>query len=73
MARTFRDLTNMDLMVQYCEKYKDRDLKEELAYTMNYVKSGYIRKDDVAYLRWLAFTAYKRIVELEDELEEIKA
>lgn len=47
------------------EKYKKRNLKEELSWAANYTRSGYMSKEYEEYYSWLALAAPCRIKELE--------
>lgn len=49
------------------EKYKSRDLKEELAWAADYTRKGYMTAEYEDYYRWLAIAAYMRITDLEAE------
>ena len=49
------------------EKYKNRNLKEELSWASYYTRKGYMSAEYEDYYRWLALAAYKRIKELEAE------
>jgi hypothetical protein len=49
------------------EKYKSRNLKEELSWAVYYTRNGYMSAEYEDYYRWLALAAYKRIKELEAE------
>lgn len=48
------------------EKYKKRNLKEELVWAADYTRSGYMTKEYEDYYSWLALAAYIRIEELEE-------
>lgn len=47
------------------EKYKKRNLKEELSWATYYTRRGYMSAEYEDYYRWLALASYKRIKELE--------
>ena len=51
------------------EKYKNRNLKEELLWAAHYTRKGYMSAEFEDYYRWLARAAYGRIKELEAEGE----
>ncbi len=46
-----------------CEKYKNKNLREELEWASNHAQPGYLNKQDAQFVRWLCAAA----------LEEIKA
>lgn len=48
------------------EKYKGRDLKQELSWVRYYTRRGYLSKEYEDYYSWLALAAYRRIKELEE-------
>ena len=48
------------------EKYKNRNLNEELLWAACYTRKGYMSAEYEDYYRWLALAAYKRIKELEE-------
>lgn len=50
---------------QLLEKYKDRNLMEELSWAANYTRKGYMTAEYEDYYSWLALAAYKRIKALE--------
>lgn len=52
------------------QKYKKRNLKEELSWATYYTRRGYMSAEYEDYYRWLALAAYKRIKELEKKLSE---
>ena len=52
------------------EKYKNRNLKEELSWAACYTRKGYMSAEYEDYYRWLALAAYNRIKELEAEEDE---
>ncbi len=52
------------------EKYKNRNLKEELLWASHYTRKGYMSAEFEDYYRWLALAAYNRIKELEAEEKE---
>ena len=52
------------------EKYKSRNLKEELSWAACYTRKGYMSAEYEDYYRWLALAAYKRIKELETKESE---
>ncbi len=47
------------------EKYKNRNLKEELLWAAHYTRKGYMSDEFEDYYRWLALAAYNRIKEFE--------
>ena len=49
------------------EKYKNRNINEELLWAACYTRKGYMSAEFEDYYRWLAIAAYKRIKELEAE------
>ena len=49
------------------EKYKNRNLKEELLWAAGCTRKGYMSAEYEDYYRWLALAAYSRIKELEAE------
>jgi len=51
------------------EKYKNRNLMEELSWAAYYTRKGYMTAEYEDYYRWLAHVAYKRIKDLEKQLE----
>ena len=51
------------------EKYKNRNLKEELSWAAYHTRKGYMSAENEDYYRWLALAAYNRIKELEEEGE----
>lgn len=52
------------------EKYKCRNLMQELEWVANYTRSGYMSKGYAEYYTWLALAAYNRIKELENKMEQ---
>ncbi len=50
------------------QKYKKRNLKEELSWATYYTRRGYMSAEYEDYYRWLALASYKRIKELEKKL-----
>lgn len=52
------------------QKYKKRNLKEELSWATYYTRRGYMSAEYEDYYRWLALASYKRIKELEKKLAE---
>ena len=55
----------MKTVEKLMEKYKSRNLKEELSWAANYTRSGYMTKEYEDYYSWLALAALRRIKELE--------
>ena len=47
------------------EKYKHRNLMEELSWGYGCIRKGYLRKNDAEFLRWMCSEAYSRIKHLE--------
>lgn len=48
------------------EKYKDRDVRQELIWTSHYLRGrNRMSNEDKGYYKWLAMAAFKRIEELE--------
>ena len=56
---------NDDKLLELKEKYKNRNLMEELSWGAYYNHQGYTYKLQAEFLNWLCYTAYKRIKELE--------
>ena len=56
---------NNDKLIELEEKYKNRNLMEELSWGAYYNHQGYTYKLQAEFLNWLCYTAYKRIKELE--------
>ena len=54
---------NDDRLAELQEKYKDRDLLEELAWGIYWNHSGYTSKQDGEFLNWLCLKAYKALKE----------
>ena len=52
------------------EKYRDRNIKEELCWCMQYTKHGYMDKDEAEFYSWMCLKAYLYIKKLEQELVE---
>ena len=50
-----------DHMKDLCEKFKNRNLLEELSWTANYPPKGYVNKANTDYYQWLAYMAYQTI------------
>ena len=48
------------------EKYKNRNVREELEWESKYFKAGYKTGPDADFMRWLCYAALQRIRELED-------
>ena len=55
---------------QLFEKYKNRNLMDELLWAANYTRKGYMSAGYEDYYSWLALAAYHRIKELEAEGEQ---
>ena len=55
-------MTGMD---ELADRYKDRNLREELEWAANYTNEGYMPKNNAEYYSWLAWAALQRIKELE--------
>lgn len=49
------------------ERYKNRDLKDELRWSSAYTHMGYLSRANSEYLRWLCWAALNRIIELEKD------
>lgn len=54
------------------EKFKDRNLMEELSWGTYGIKGGYLRESHAEFLRWLCGAAYDEIKRLKEELENGK-
>jgi len=55
------------------EKYKGRDLQEELAWMWHHgFRMGYLSKADAEFARWLCGAAYNEIDRLKQENERLK-
>ena len=52
-----------DRMMELEQKFKDRNLLEELAYYANYPLRGYMRKEEVDLIQWAIYKAYQIIKE----------
>lgn len=52
---------------ELCRQFKSRSLKEELGWAAYYTRRGYMRACDADYYRWLAYAAFQKITELEEE------
>lgn len=55
------------------QKYKNRNLKEELSWATYYTRKGYMSAEYEDYYRWLALAAYRRIKELEKQISQMEA
>ena len=55
------------------QKYKSRNLMEELSWAANYTRKGYMSSEYEDYYSWLALAAYRRIKELEQENSALKS
>lgn len=51
-------------------KYARRNLMEELSWAASYTRKGYMTAEYEDYYRWLAYSAYYRIKELEEKLAD---
>lgn len=56
-----------DHMTELEQKFKNRNLLEELAYYANYPPKGYVRKADTDLIQWVMYKAYKIIKEADHE------
>ena len=54
---------NDERLAELQEKYKDRNLLEELAWGIYYDHSGYTSKQNGEFLNWLCMVAYKALKE----------
>lgn len=52
-------------MEELCEKFKCRNLLEELGWYISYPPRGYIRKSETDLIQWVMYMAYKKIKEEE--------
>ena len=50
-----------DRMMELEQKFKHRNLLQELAYYANYPPKGYVRKEEVDLIRWAMYKAYQII------------
>lgn len=50
-------------MQELNEKFRNRNLLEELAWYANYPPKGYIRKADTDLIQWVMFNAYHMLKE----------
>lgn len=50
-----------DHMTELEQKFKNRNLLEELAYYANYPPKGYVRKEEVDLIQWAMYKAYQII------------
>lgn len=55
---------------ELCHKYAKRNLMEELGWSACYTRKGYMNAEYEYYYRWLAYSAYYRIKELEAKLSD---
>ena len=55
------------------EKYKRRNLKEELSWAASYTRKGYMSAEYEDYYRWLSLAAYIRIKALESKVDGCEA
>ena len=55
-----------DHMKELCEKFRCRNLMEELAWYANYPPRGYVRKGDTDLIQWVMYMAYQKIKEASD-------
>ena len=54
---------NDERLTELQEKYKDRNLLEELAWGIHWDHNGYTSKQDGEFLNWLCLMAYKALKE----------
>lgn len=57
---------NDERLAELKEKYKDRNLLEELAWGVYANHSGYTSKQNGEFLNWLCLMAYKKIKETDN-------
>lgn len=50
-----------DHMKELCEKFRCRNLMEELAWYADYPPRGYVRKGDTDLIQWVMYMAYQKI------------
>ncbi len=62
---------NDERLAELKEKYKDRNLLEELAWGVYYDHSGYTSKQNGEFLNWLCLMAYKTIKDVRPQGEWI--
>lgn len=55
-----------DHMKELCEKFRCRNLMEELAWYASYPPRGYVRKGDTDLIQWVMYMAYQKIKEASD-------
>jgi len=63
---------NDERLAELQEKYKDRNLLEELAWGAYADHSGYTSKQNGEFLNWLCLTAYKALKERQGEWIPVK-
>lgn len=56
-----KELSGDDKLEYLREKYKDRNLLEELGWGAYCIHSGYLSKADADFLNWLCNAAYREI------------
>lgn len=59
-----KELSGDDKLEYLREKYKDRNLLEELGWGAYNIRSGYLNKSDADFLNWLCNAAYREIKKL---------
>ena len=59
-----KELSGDDKLEYLREKYKDRNLLEELGWGAYNIHSGYLNKADADFLNWLCNAAYREIKKL---------
>lgn len=57
---------------EIAERYKNRDIKEELRHSAEYQLVGYNRHADAEFKCWMAMTALARIEALEAEVKRLE-
>lgn len=63
----------MKTVDELIQKYKSRNLMEELSWAANYTRKGYMSAEYEDYYSWLALAAYRKIKELEQENSMLKS
>lgn len=58
---------NDERLAELKEKYKDRNLLEELAWGVYANHGGYTSKQNGEFLNWLCLMAYKKIKEADND------
>lgn len=54
---------------ELCTKYANRNLMEELEWSANYTRKGYMTTEYEDYYRWLSYSAYYTIKKLEEKVQ----